>query len=72
MRSEFASLPVLIEYCIPFLKQGACFGYEKATKMNLEDAKNIMKELDCAYVGQDHYVLPFEMQREGNLYFWEA
>lgn len=34
----------------------------KGPKDELEDAKNIMKELDCAYVGQDHYVLPFEMQ----------
>lgn len=51
-----AALPILLEYCIPFLKEGGCFLAMKAREENA-DSTNALKTLCCEIKGAERYTL---------------
>ncbi|MCI1966642.1 MAG: 16S rRNA (guanine(527)-N(7))-methyltransferase RsmG [Oscillospiraceae bacterium] len=55
-----ARLPVLCEYCLPFLKQGGTFAAMKGPggKEELKSAEKAIRLLGCAAVSSPEYTLP--------------
>lgn len=55
-----ASLPILLEFCIPFVKVGGKFISYKSELLTdeLETAKHAMEVLKCKYAGNVSYDLP--------------
>ena len=58
-----APLPVLLEYCAPFIEVGGCFIAMKGSNIEaeLEDAANAIKVLNLTVEDQYRFDLPFEM-----------
>jgi len=58
-----APLPVLLEYCIPFLSVGGHFIAFKGSSFpeELKQAHNAITQLNVSVVRQDHLQLPFAM-----------
>lgn len=56
-----AALPVLIEYCVPMVKENMYFIPLKANiSQEIIDSKNAIKELDLIIEKQEEFLLPFE------------
>lgn len=55
-----AQLPVLCEYCLPFLKQGGVFAAMKGPKIEaeLQSAQKAVKLLGCGTLAAHEYALP--------------
>ena len=53
-----APLPVLCEFCIPFVKCGGDFAALKGPNEDAMDFQSAYKELGCSLLGQNDYELP--------------
>lgn len=66
-----ASLPILLELCIPFVRVGGYFLAQKGTKANEEllMSKKALRKLSTRVLLQDEYVLPGFGETHTNLLF---
>ena len=53
-----AAMPVLTEYCLPFVKNGGIFAAMKGPSETAAQAENAAKLLGGAVVGEEQYTLP--------------
>lgn len=64
-----AALPILLEYCLPFVKpQGYFVAYKAATaKDELEASKRAISLLSAGIVETDEFILPFDNSVRNNI-----
>ena len=59
-----AAMPVLTEYCLPFVKQGGVFAAMKGPSETAEQAETAAKLLGGEIVGEESYTLPTAGERK--------
>lgn len=57
-----ASLPTLLEYCMPFVKEGAYFFAMKGSKDELQLAQTALKKLNTRHIDTFEYQLDFDQE----------
>ena len=57
-------MPVLTEYCLPFVKQGGVFAAMKGPSETAEQAETAAKLLGGEIVGEESYTLPTAGERK--------